>query len=137
LRIWKARSASQINCARAFLFRVARNVAINLLQRERVSPLIAMDDLAALPALEQSPDIPALTCAREELLLLASAIDALPSRCREIMILSRVKNLTQREIAVQLNLSEETVGVQVARGVKKCVEHLRRQGVDYGQSSSR
>lgn len=138
LRIWRAHTATPINCARGFLFRVARNVALNVLQREKIAPVMAVDSLPATIAPESSANVVSTICAREEFLLLAEAIAALPPRCRQIVILSRLHNLSQKEIAEQLGLSVETVGVQVARGMKKCVEHLRRRGVefDHGVKSS-
>lgn len=137
LRIWKARTRQPIQCARGFLFRVARNVALNLLSRERVSPIDGVKDLGALPVVDDKPTAAASTCAREELLLLAQAIDALPGRCREIVILRRIQNLPQKEIAARLGIAVETVEVQVARGIKRCGEYLRRRGVNFDHEARR
>ncbi|MDP3072947.1 MAG: sigma-70 family RNA polymerase sigma factor [Opitutaceae bacterium] len=131
LRIWKARTGHPIACARGFLFRVARNVAINLLNRERNSPLVPVKDLAALAVVEDRPNAATAASLHEELSLLAHAIDALPARCREIVILRRIKHVSQKEIAARLGIAEETVEVQVARGVKRCGEYLKRHGVRF------
>ena len=131
LRAWKARARQPIRCARAFLFRVARNVAINLLNRERVSPIDSVKDLESLPVVDGGLNAAASACAREELLLLAHAIDALPARCREIVILRRINNVSQKEIAARLGIAEATVEVQVVRGVKRCGDYLRRHGVRF------
>ncbi len=131
LRLLKARTAHPIECARAFLFRVARNVAINLLNRERVSPIDAVKDIDSLLVVEDGLNAAASACAREELLLLAQAIDSLPARCREIVILRRIKNVSQKEIAARLGIAEATVEVQVVRGVKRCGDYLRRHGVRF------
>lgn len=128
LRIWKAKGAQPIQCVRGFLFRVARNVALNLLHRERRSPISAVGDLAALSTAGEGASSAAVAATNEELQLLAEAIDALPPRCREIVILRRIKNLSQKEIATRLGISEETVAVQVVRGVKRCGDYLRRKG---------
>lgn len=131
LRIWQARRRQPIQSARAFLFRVARNVALNLVGRERVSPLVGVRDLEALPVAEDCRDAAESACAQEELLLLARAIDALPARCREIVILRRIQNLSQKEIAARLGIAESTVEIQVVRGVKRCGDFLRRHGVRF------
>ncbi|HRE82373.1 MAG TPA: RNA polymerase sigma factor [Opitutaceae bacterium] len=130
LRIWRARPETRIQCARAFLFRVARNVALNLLRRERTSPITSVENLGDIAVAEKSPGVVATACAREEYLVLAAAIDHLPPRCREVVILSRVHNLSQKEIAERLGLSENTVGVHVARGVERCMDYLRHHGVN-------
>lgn len=131
LRIWRARADRPIQCARAFLFRVARNMAIDLLNRERISPLVSVKDLDALPVVDDRPNAAASASAQEELRLLARAIDSLPARCREIVVLRRIKNLSQKEIALRLGIAEATVEVQVVRGVKRCGDYLRRHGVRF------
>ncbi len=129
LRLLKARVAHPIQFGKAFLFTVARNVALNLLQRQRISPILPIADLAALPVIDDNADVAETACTREEISLLADGIEALPARCREIFILRRIKGVPQKEIAARLGISEQTVQVQVQRGVKHCAEFLRRRGV--------
>ncbi|WP_316814117.1 RNA polymerase sigma-70 factor [Pedobacter heparinus] len=50
--------------------------------------------------------------------LIATEIDALPPRMREIFLLSRKEGWSQREIAHHLNLSESTVKKQVQNALK-------------------
>jgi RNA polymerase sigma factor (sigma-70 family) len=133
LRIWQARAARPIQFARAFLFRVARNVALNLVAHDRVSPIDAVADLSAVPVPEDRPTAAEAACTREEILLLVDGIETLPARCREIFILRRLQGVPQKEIAARLGISEQTVQVQVQRGVKRCEEFLRRHGVERGQ----
>lgn len=131
LRIWKARSRQPIRCVRGFLFRVARNVALNILNRERVSPIDGHQDWTTLRVAEDRPNAAANACTREELLLLAQAIDSLPARIREVVILRRIKNIPQKDIAAHLGISEKSVEIQVVRGAKRCFEYLRRHGVRF------
>lgn len=129
LRLIKARATYPIRFGKAFLFTVARNVAINLLQRQRVSPVLPVADLASLAVIDEKADVPESACSKEEIALLADGIEALPARCREVFILRRIKGVSQKEIAAELGISEQTVQVQVQRGVKHCAEFLRRRGV--------
>ncbi|SEM72577.1 RNA polymerase sigma-70 factor, ECF subfamily [bacterium A37T11] len=52
-------------------------------------------------------------------------IDALPARMREIFILSRKKGLSHKEIADQLQLSEQTVSKQVSNALTILRKKLR------------
>lgn len=131
LRLWKARLAHPIECARGFLFRIARNVAINVVNRGRFSPVLAIEDPAALMVIEEGPGVRETVCTREEIRLLARAIDSLPAQCRRIVILRRIKNIPQKEIAAMLGVSESSVESQVYRGVERCAEYLQRQGVKF------
>lgn len=63
----------------------------------------------------------------------AAAIAAPPARCREIVVLRALPGHSHREIAAQLGLSEPTVRVQVARGMKQCTGFLRQRAVTRGQ----
>jgi RNA polymerase sigma-70 factor (ECF subfamily) len=126
LRIWKARAAHPIDSVKAFLFKISKHLAINQIRRQRVSPIDPVTDLSSLIVIEDRPDAAAVACTREELLLLAKGIDALPGRCREIFVLRRLMGLSQREIAEKLGLSEETVHAQVQRGLRRCEKYLRR-----------
>lgn len=129
VRVWKARPAEPIRSARAFLFRVARHLALDWLRRDRSSPIDGVTDLADLRVLDNGPGVAESACVQEETALLLAAIDALPPRCREIVILRKLRGLPQKEIAARLGLSEQTVQVQIGRGVRKCEEFLRRRGV--------
>lgn len=61
-----------------------------------------------------------------------ATIAALPARCREIAVLRTLHDRSHKEIAAPLGLSEPTVRVQVARGMKKCADFLRQHGVTRG-----
>jgi len=53
LRVWKARASQPIKSAKGFLFTVARRLALDLIRRERRSPLVAVTDLDRLFILDQ------------------------------------------------------------------------------------
>ena len=129
LRLWKIRTGQPIRSAKAFLFKVARNIALDLVRRARISPITAVPDLAALPVLEETADVTKAACAREEIALLAEALESLPPRCREIILLRKFQNLPQKEVAARLGLSELTVQEQVYRGVRRLEKILVKRGV--------
>jgi RNA polymerase sigma factor (sigma-70 family) len=132
LRLWKTNTVEPIRSAKAFLFRVARHLALDILRRNQSSPVRAVTDLAALSVLDSSPSADQVACSREEVELLGRAIHMLPSRCREIIILRKLRCMPQKEIAERLGISEQTVQVQVVRGVKRIGQILRDQGVRSG-----
>ncbi len=131
LRIWRARAGQPIQSAKAFLFTVARRLALDLVRREAVSPLRRVGDLAALPVIEERPDVVDTISDQEKIRLLAEAVGSLPARCREGGFLHKIKGLSQREVAARLGIAEKTVENQVSRGVKSCEEFFRRRGIEY------
>ena len=132
LRIWRSRAAQPIHSAKAFLFKVARHVALNLVERQRASPVIVVGDFAALPVLDDRPGVVETVGRNEKLRLLVEALAKLPHRCREITVLRKLKGVPQKEVAAQLGIAEKTVEEQVARGVRRCEDYLRRRGVTTG-----
>jgi RNA polymerase sigma factor (sigma-70 family) len=131
LRIWRARAGQPIQSAKAFLFTVARRLALDLVRREAVSPLRGVGDLAGLPVIEERPDVIDTISDQEKIRLLSEAVGSLPARCREVVFLHKIKGFSQREVALQLGIAEKTVENQVSRGVKSCEEFFRRRGIEY------
>ena len=130
LRIWKARAGQEIQSAKAFLYKVARHVALDLIRRHRTSPIDPLGDLAELRVIEDKPDAAELLTAREKLDLLADAVVSLPARRREIILLHKIKGLPQRTVADQLGLSERTVENHCRLALIECEEYLRAHGVE-------
>ena len=116
--------------ARAFLFQVARHLALDTVRRDRVSPLVAVRDFAGLSVLESGPDAAEQASVSERFHLLADAIESLPRRCREVVILRKLQSVPQRDVAARLGITEKTVEVQLARGIARCEDYLRRRGVE-------
>ena len=129
LRVWRARLTQPVRSARAFLFKVARHHALDQVRRNAIAPVETVRDLAALPVIDDERDVVAALSRREKIRLLAAAIDRLPPRCREIVVLRKLECLPQKQVATRLGLAEKTVEAQVARGIELCEAYLRRHGV--------
>jgi RNA polymerase sigma factor (sigma-70 family) len=128
LRMWKAHARQPIQSAKNFLFAVARRLAIDGLRRNKISPVVAIPDLALLPVMDHRPGVAETACTNDELALLAQAIHALPVRCREVMILRQIEGVSQKEIALRLNISELTVQTHVVHGLRRIESFFRALG---------
>jgi len=62
--------------------------------------------------------------AREELRRLRTAIDQLPPRCREAVVLARVEELPGREIARRMGINETTVSHYIKNGMRALADML-------------
>jgi RNA polymerase sigma factor (sigma-70 family) len=134
LRIWKARTTQPVQSVKAFLFRVARNLAIDMIRHERASPIDpmgTMGSLVELPVLEDRPGVAETLTFEEKARLLGQALGSLPERCRDIIFLHKIQGLSQRAVAEKLGLSEKTVANQIGLGVNRCEAFFRRRGIEF------
>lgn len=135
LRIWRARARKPIESARAFLFQVARRVALDLVRKARNSPVEAVPDVVALAFAADASDVADNVCLRERVQLLADALVTLPPRGRQIVILCKFEGRLRREVASELGISEKTVDEHLWRGIRRIEDYLRRRGVESGGDS--
>ncbi len=129
LRILKARAGQPLASAKAFLFRVARNIMLDFLRRSHVSPIKLVGDLGLLYVLGDRPGVAESVNMDEKVRLLVQCVATLPPRCRKVMMLRKFKSLSQREVAAQLGISEKTVDEHLRRGLKRLGASLRKRGV--------
>jgi RNA polymerase sigma-70 factor (ECF subfamily) len=130
LRTWKARLAHPISSTKSFLFQIARNLAIDVVRKKLSGPTDSLVDLDGLPVLEESADAAAALTRQERIDLLIAALSTLPERTREIVFLRKFHNLPQKQVAARFGVSERTVETQLAKGMKRCADYLRKRGVN-------
>jgi RNA polymerase sigma-70 factor (ECF subfamily) len=130
LRAFAAESDRLIEAPKAFLFKVAKNLALNELARRSAVAIEPLGDLESLAVLEDSSQAGAddVVDSRERIRLLACAIAALPPQCAKVFILRKMQGLSQKEIAVRLDISVRTVENHVALGLSRCRAYMREHG---------
>ncbi len=128
-RVLRARESGGIQISKAYLFTIARNVAYDLLRREKIISIEGITEMSEQTVSDHKPGVTDTVMARQELELLHEAIQGLPERCRQVFILRKMQNLSQREIAARLGISENTVEAQVSSGVRRCVEFFKTKGL--------
>jgi len=110
--------------ARAFVFAVARNHLINCAKRAQVVSIRHVADMESLNLMDVlTPD--RHFTAKNDLLALQQALNNLPPRCREIVILRKVEDLNTREVAERLSLKVDTVEKQLAHGMRALTDFLQ------------
>jgi len=115
-----ATNREEIRSIRAFALTVARNVALSWLRHRQVVPIELVADLEALELLDERGQVEEIVNTHQELALLTAAVASLPARCRQVFTLRKVYGLSQKEIAAELNISENTVEQHLAKGMRLC-----------------
>ena len=124
VRVFEAAKKEIPARTRQFVFATARNLLINRIRDESVVPIEAVADLDALNIAKDEPGPERSVVARDELRHLQSALERLPPRCREAVILGRIEDLPRREIAARMGVSEDTVTEHIAKGMRALADIL-------------
>ena len=130
LKVFEAERRTNISNPKAFLFKTARNLALNELAKRRGRRTDTVEDLEKLavstdewPELDSLPE--AHVAMQEQLALAWGAIQELSPRVREVFVLRKVHGLKQREIALRLGISESTVEKHIAKGLAGMVAQTK------------
>ena len=143
----KAYSAEQdkgeIDQPKAFLFSIAKNIALNELNRKSRQMTSYIEECQGSVALEASANTENTIEAKESLGVYCKAVAALPEKCRHVYLLRKVHGLTHREIADRLGISLSMVEKHLRIGTLSCRDYIQHANKDYmganrlrGQSNS-
>lgn len=124
VRLLRLGEAQVVEQPRALLHRIAANLAIDYLRKEK-SGLHAsdgMDAAMAVPSHAPSPEREVL--AKQRLRLCLQAIEQLPPRTREAFVLCRVYGYSYQEIAVRMSISESGVEKLLMRALDQSCKAL-------------
>jgi len=124
VRIYEAALKEIPDRPRKFVFATARNLLIDRARRTQIIPIEAMPDLDVLDIALDVPSPERNAIARDELRRLQEALDRLPPRNREAVVLARIEGLTGREISQRMGLAEATVSHHLSNGIAALADML-------------
>lgn len=123
LRLARQTSESRVGNPRAFVFRIARNLALDHLRLTAIHARSVTQGLRENIA-SDAPSAETALADRQRLLLLRAAIDGLPPRCREVFMLRQIEGLNQGEIAQRMGISRNMVEKHIRHGLALCMAQL-------------
>ena len=129
-RVYEAARAGLPEKTAPFVLATARNLLIDRARKSQVVSIEAYAELEDLASDELTPERHA--SGRMELGVLVEALEALPPRCREVVVLRKVDGLSQREVAAEMGIAEDTVEKQIAKGMRALADALFARGIGAG-----
>ncbi len=120
-----------IGNVRAYLYRIASNLAIDHLRHREVAQRVHgtdLDEPAAIAAASLSPSADQLLIERQRQAAFEAVLAELPERCRQALVLSRIEGWTQARIAAHLGVSPNTVAGDIRTALALCL--ARSAGLD-------
>jgi len=131
LRVYTAPDFEEIRSPRGYLFRTARNLALNVASQHAVARTDSVEEVAGLVDEETSVERQAMT--EEEFDLLCVAIGRLSPQRRKVLTLRIFYGYSCQQIADRLGISLRTVHRDLARALEAV--HAARKSIEAEQAS--
>ena len=141
LRLHRMEQPENLDNARAFLFQVASNLAIDQLRRRTLhfkflnaeKSLSSDGEPTDINAIGASPE--QILSAREKLAAIYQAVDELPFKVKQAFLLHRKTGLSYNDIAQQMDVSVSSVEKYILQALKHCRARLNAYYEDDGSAS--
>jgi len=129
VRVYEAARQVRPQAPKAFLFATARHLMADRVRRERIVSIRASGDNEYLNVLADEISPEQRVSAHQEFSRLAQAFDRLPAKCRDVVWLRRVKELSQKEVAERLGLAEKTVEKHLSTAARLLARYTRENAL--------
>lgn len=124
VRVYEAAGKALPTQPKAFLFASARHLMADRIRRSKVVSIEPMGDFEPSHVLVDDVSPERWSSGRQSLAQLSAAFDRLPDRCREVVWLRRVEELSQKDVALRMGISEKTVEKHIAKGMRLLADAL-------------
>lgn len=130
VRVWESIAGDIPASAKAFMFRVARNLLVDRARRTSVRSVEISTDMARFDQPGDAPSPEHNTGVAQEIAHLVAAFAQLRPRLRQVIFLRRVEGLSQRDTAARMCVSEKAVEGYLAAGLRSLAELLAGKGLE-------
>lgn len=120
IRAFKAEKKSVIEHPKAYLYKIARNLALKELTKKSNKMTSFIEDSCSSEVLSSDEDIEKQVETLEKLSRVKAAIAELPPQCQRVFILRKVYGFSHKEISSKLGISVSTVEKHIVSGLKRC-----------------
>ncbi|MES2456030.1 MAG: RNA polymerase sigma-70 factor [Bacteroidota bacterium] len=120
ISLWNRRAETEINSIKSYLHQATRFAVLKAIRAQKTDALFyeRLREITTELIIEE----PLLF--KEQQALLEQLVDSLPEDCKETFRLSREEQLTYKQIAAQLDISEKTVEKRMTKSLKFLREKL-------------
>lgn len=123
-RMWSA-DVDGIANGRAYLFVTARHIVGEHVRRSRIVSIELVADFESLNIVDEEIGAFRRLSGEQEVGRLHSAIATLPPKCRQAFQLKKFEELSQREIAERMGISESTVEKHLAKALRLVMQMMK------------
>jgi len=127
LRAYSAVANKELEQPKAFLFRIARNIALNELTRKSRQITDYIEDCHPSFDGGEQPSAEMEVEAQQALGVYCEAVATLPEKCRRVYLLRKIHGLSHQEIATRMGLSLSSVEKYLRQGLLECRSYIRKR----------
>jgi RNA polymerase sigma factor (sigma-70 family) len=132
LRMCKVENKTYIKDSESFMFRTARNLALDYLKRAETRLTSGVDNIDEILLQEYDPAF-CQVASDEEFGIFCAAIRELPKQSQRAFILKKVYGYSLKEIMIEMDVGQPTVESHIVNATKKCVEYMRNRNVEFNR----
>ncbi len=127
LRAYNAEQRERIEQPKAFLFRVAKNLALTQLSSKSRQITHYIEEAGASVVIETTAGTDEELEAQQCLDLYCEAVAMLPEKCRQVFLLRKVHGLSHADIGERMSLSISSVEKYLRQGILACETYIRER----------
>ena len=127
LLAFNAERGKEIRSPKAYLFRVARNIALRDLTKKSNQLTGYLEDAVDESLLGREASCEEELIAQQKMEQCCKAVASLPEQCRRVFLLRKIHAHSHKEIAEQLGISPRTVEKHIAKGVDRFTDYMNNQ----------
>jgi len=127
IRAFLAEQKGDIQHPKAYIYRVARNLAFETLAKKSIQLTSYIEDSCDQSLLQSGEDIEHKAIVMEKFDRVKIAIAEMPPQCQRVFIMHKVYGFKYKEISQQLGISVSTVEKHMMTGLKKCRQSMKSQ----------
>jgi RNA polymerase sigma factor (sigma-70 family) len=124
VRLLQYQNSTSVRSPSSMLFRIAINVANDLGRADKVRHIADQCPVDEVELVSEQPSAERELSAVEDLALLRAAIAGLPPKCRQVFLLSRVRQMTYPQIARHCGISVKMVEKHISHALAICAKKV-------------
>jgi len=124
-------NTGKIREPQAFLFKVARNLALDYIKCANTRLVVSVENLdepGGVDSRRLNDETFDKVVSNDEFSEFCDAVRQLPPQRRRAFVLKKVYGYTQREIAAEMQISTKTVERHISLGMENCLEYFDKSG---------
>lgn len=124
LKLHSVKKPEEIISHKAFLYRIAHNLAMKKLRRRKIVRFDTGVDMEEIQVESNEPLADQQLNSKQEFKIFCDAVAQLPPKCREVFTLRVIHKKPFKEISHELNIAVSTAEKHVLRGMRECQNYM-------------